>query len=91
MKHRFLVLNFQITNQEKNVFLSWLIDLIYRMDNSMEMENIIHALEGGYIEPGLGGDPIRSPYIFPTGRNSYGFDPRLIPNTTAYKRGTIIA
>ncbi|MFX0026232.1 MAG: cobaltochelatase subunit CobN, partial [Candidatus Hermodarchaeota archaeon] len=86
-----LVLNFQITNQEKNVFLSWLIDLIHRMDNSMEMENIIHALEGGYIEPGLGGDPIRSPYIFPTGRNSYGFDPRLIPNTTAYKRGKIIA
>ncbi len=86
-----LVLSFQITDQEKKFFVNWIIDLIYRMDNSMEMENLVHALEGGYIEPGLGGDTIRSPHIFPTGRNSYGFDPRLIPNTTAYKRGSIIA
>jgi cobaltochelatase CobN len=57
----------------------------------MEMENLIQGLEGGYIEPGLGGDPIRSPHIFPTGRNSYGFDPRLIPSSTAFKRGEIIA
>ncbi|MFX1311661.1 MAG: cobaltochelatase subunit CobN [Promethearchaeota archaeon] len=84
-------LNTQIDDQEIKYFVKWIIDLVYRMDNSMEMENLIHALEGSYIEPGLGGDPIRSPYIFPTGRNSYGFDPRLIPNSTAYKRGSIIA
>jgi len=80
-----------INDQEINYFVKWIIDLVYRMDNSMEMDNLIHALEGGYIDPGLGGDPIRSPHIFPTGRNSYGFDPRLIPNSTAYKRGSMIA
>ncbi len=70
---------------------NWVRDFLFRIDNSMEMENLIRGLEGGYIEPGLGGDPIRSPHIFPTGRNSYGFDPRLIPSSTAYKIGTIIA
>ncbi|MBD3215445.1 MAG: hypothetical protein GF311_22740 [Candidatus Lokiarchaeota archaeon] len=69
----------------------WVFNLDFQIETSRETENIIHALEGGYIRPGLGGDPIRSPHIFPTGRNSYGFDPRLIPNSTAYRRGAQIA
>ncbi|MHA1729612.1 MAG: cobaltochelatase subunit CobN [Promethearchaeota archaeon] len=82
---------FELSNDDIKNISDWLIDLIYRMDNSSELENIIHALEGGYITPGFGGDSIRSPQIFPTGRNSYGFDPRLIPNSTAYRRGAKIA
>ncbi|MBD3196850.1 MAG: hypothetical protein GF317_17475 [Candidatus Lokiarchaeota archaeon] len=82
---------FSIDTFELSELFEWIENLDYRMDNSLEMDNIIHALEGGYILPGLGGDPIRSPIIFPTGRNSYGFDPRLIPNTTAYRRGGEIA
>ena len=79
-------------NEEEYLSLkNWVKDFLFRIDSSMEMENLIRGLEGGYVEPGLGGDPIRSPNIFPTGRNSYGFDPRLIPSSTAYKRGTLIA
>jgi len=69
----------------------WIQDLTNKIDETLELDNLIHALEGGYIEPGLGGDPIRSPHIYPTGKNSYGFDPRLIPNSTALKRGDLIA
>ncbi len=79
------------TNEEQEFFIRWIGQLIVNINHSNELRNLIHALEGGYIEPGLGGDPIRSPHIFPTGRNSYGFDPRLIPNTTAYRRGGEIA
>lgn len=82
---------YDLTQEDHYLMIEWIGNLLNRMDNSMEMSNIIHALEGGYIEPGLGGDPIRSPHIFPTGRNSFGFDPRLIPNTTAYRRGGEIA
>lgn len=83
---------FNYLNRERHITLiNWINKMDINMDSSSEMENIIHALEGGYIEPGLGGDPIRSPHIFPTGRNSYGFDPRLIPNSTAYIRGADIA
>ncbi|TFF63474.1 MAG: cobaltochelatase subunit CobN, partial [Promethearchaeota archaeon] len=94
-----IIENFQeyITNigdiSDENVekICNWIFNLNFQIDNSNEMENIIHAIEGGYITPGLGGDPIRSPHIFPTGRNSFGFDPRLIPNSTAYRRGSQIA
>jgi len=81
----------QISDDHIEEICKWVFNLDFQIENSNEMENIIHALEGGYIKPGLGGDPIRSPHIFPTGRNSYGFDPRLIPNSTAYRRGSQIA
>jgi len=80
-----------LNKEEETIFIQWLGKLIHQINNPKELENLIHSLEGGYIEPGLGGDPIRSPHIFPTGRNSYGFDPRLIPNSTAYRRGGEIA
>jgi cobaltochelatase CobN len=83
--------SYNLNDDEAKILQEWIISFLQRLDSSMEMGNIIHALEGGYIVPGLGGDPIRSPQIFPTGRNSYGFDPRLIPNTTAYRRGSEIA
>ncbi|MFX1308796.1 MAG: magnesium chelatase subunit H [Promethearchaeota archaeon] len=89
--HQNLVSEYSINEEINQLTIKWIINLIYRIENSMELDNIIHALEGGYIEPGLGGDPIRSPHIYPTGKNSYGFDPRLIPNSTAMKRGNEIA
>ena len=82
---------YEISEEEHLILKNWVKNFLFNIDNSMEMENLIQGLEGGYIEPGLGGDPIRSPHIFPTGRNSYGFDPRLIPSSTAFKRGGIIA
>jgi cobaltochelatase CobN len=80
-----------ISEDDIEKLTEWVFNLDIDIESSRETENIIHALEGGYIRPGLGGDPIRSPHIFPTGRNSYGFDPRLIPNSTAYRRGGEIA
>lgn len=77
----------EILNPLKN----WVIQLISNLENPLEIKNIIRGLEGGFIEPGLGGDPIRSPHIYPSGRNSYGFDPRLIPSTSAFQRGGLIA
>ena len=49
------------------------------------------ALDGGYVLPNLAGDPIRTPEVFPTGCNSYQFDPRLIPTEVAGARGAKIA
>lgn len=86
-----LLFEYKINEEINELTIKWILDLKNRIEKSFELDNIIHALEGGYIEPGLGGDPIRSPHIFPTGKNSYGFDPRLIPNSTAIKRGDEIA
>jgi cobaltochelatase CobN len=61
------------------------------LGGALEFDNFFAGLEGRYIEPALGGDPLRSPEVLPTGRNSYQFDPRLVPSEEACRRGLQIA
>jgi cobaltochelatase CobN len=56
-----------------------------------EIPAFLQGLAGGYLVPGLGGDPVRTPEVLPTGRNSYQFDPRYIPSEEALRRGREIA
>ena len=58
---------------------------------SDEIGSLLEALEGKYVMPNISGDPIRTPEIFPTGRNSYQFDPKQIPAKAAFLRGVKIA
>ena len=44
---------------------------------------MLSALEGRYITPGPGGDPIRNPDVLPTGKNMHGLDPQSIPTAAA--------
>lgn len=55
--------------------------------NQKEIENLFRALDGEYIESGVGGDPIRNPSSLPTGNNMYGFNPDKVPTPAAYKTG----
>jgi len=52
-----------------------------------EMTNLLRALRGEHIEPGLGRDPVRFPDAMPTGRNLVSFDPRKVPDEAAWKTG----
>ena len=61
------------------------------LGGKLEISNFLDGLDGRYIEPGLGGDPLRSPEVLPSGRNSYQFDPRLVPSEEACRRGREIA
>ncbi|BBO89140.1 magnesium chelatase subunit H [Desulfosarcina ovata] len=61
------------------------------LGGDLEIENFLAGLSGKYIAPGLGGDPLRTPEVLPTGRNSYQFDPRLVPSEEACRRGWEIA
>ncbi len=56
-----------------------------------ELTALLHGLEGGYITPGPGNDPVRNPGSLPTGRDFYAFDPRTIPTDNAYKLGVKLA
>lgn len=71
--------------------LDWALDIFQRMGGSLEITALLHGLDGGYTEPGIGGEPCRDPDTLPTGRNTYQFDPRLVPSETAYLRGREIA
>ncbi|MEM9878101.1 MAG: cobaltochelatase subunit CobN, partial [Pseudomonadota bacterium] len=56
-----------------------------------EMAALLAGLEGQFVAPGKGNDPLRSPDALPTGRNFYGLDASLIPNKIAYEIGAQLA
>ncbi|MHA1384057.1 MAG: magnesium chelatase subunit H [Candidatus Helarchaeota archaeon] len=83
-------ISFDLQDDLLNI-LKYAKNVLRNIENSNELENLIRALNAEFILPNSGGDPIRSPESFPTGRNTYQFDPRLIPSETAYSRGAEIA
>ncbi|MDC0610617.1 cobaltochelatase subunit CobN [Vibrio sp.] len=56
-----------------------------------EMKALLNGLNGHFIAPGKGNDPIRSPESLPTGRNFYALDNSLIPSQIAWKLGKQMA
>ena len=61
------------------------------LSKNIEIESLLASFSGKYIEPGVGGDPVRSPSVIPTGRNIYQFNPDLIPTLAAVQRGVTVA
>ncbi|KAK9814827.1 hypothetical protein WJX72_012187 [[Myrmecia] bisecta] len=58
------------------------------MDN--ELGALEQALDGKYVLPGPGGDPIRNPGVLPTGKNIHALDPQSIPTLAAVKSARIV-
>ena len=56
-----------------------------------ELDHLLHALDGGYVPAGGGGEPIRSPDAYPTGKNFYGIDPDKVPKPAAWDLGVFLA
>ena len=54
---------------------------------NQELDAVVHALDGGYIQPAPGGDLLRNPGVLPTGRNLFGFDPWRVPSAFALSDG----
>ncbi|GAB4233526.1 MAG: magnesium chelatase subunit H [Stanieria sp.] len=55
-----------------------------------ELGGLLKALEGEYVLPGPGGDPIRNPNVLPTGKNIHALDPQSIPTLAAVKSAKIV-
>lgn len=50
----------------------------------------LQALDGQYVLPGAGGDPIRNPNVLPTGRNIHALDPQSIPTSAALQSAKVV-
>jgi magnesium chelatase subunit H len=51
-----------------------------------ELEALMRALRGEYIEPGPGADIVQNPDILPTGRNTHAINPYNVPSEVAFTR-----
>lgn len=56
-----------------------------------ELNAITDALQGGYIPPSPGSDPLRNPLSVPTGRNLYAVDAEQLPTEEAWGVGKMLA
>lgn len=56
-----------------------------------EMDALFAGLEGRFVAPGKGNDPVRSPEVLPTGRNFHALDGSLIPTRLAWQLGSDMA
>ena len=56
-----------------------------------EMDSLVEALSGGYVTPGKGNDPIKSPESLPTGINFYALDESKMPTQVAWDLGKKLA
>ncbi len=61
-----------------------------RVTADFELGSLLKALEGEYILPGPGGDPIRNPNVLPTGKNIHALDPQSIPTSAAIKSAEVV-
>lgn len=57
-----------------------------RLESTAEMEALLAALEGRFVRPGAGGDPVRNPDV-ESGRNLFAFEAEKVPTKAAYVQG----
>ena len=62
-----------------------------KLETNNEMDALVRALRGEFIEPGPGADIVQNPEILPTGRNTHAINPYGVPSAVAFARGKIVA
>ncbi|MFN2500048.1 MAG: cobaltochelatase subunit CobN [Pyrinomonadaceae bacterium] len=57
-----------------------------QLDSNAELDSLLDALRGEYIEPGPGADIVQNPMVLPTGRNTHAVNPYSVPSPMAFAR-----
>ncbi|UAK30531.1 cobaltochelatase subunit CobN [Nocardia asteroides] len=69
------------------------IEVVPRLrQTGVEIDRVLHALDGGFIPAGPSGSPLRGLInVLPTGRNFYSVDPKAVPSRLAWETGQAMA
>lgn len=62
-----------------------------QLETNNELDGLMRALRGEYLEPGPGADIVQNPSILPTGRNTHAVNPYSVPSTVAVRRAEPVA
>merc|ERR1719379_1404268 len=73
----------KVTDDELSPLFAYCEFCLKQVVADNEMGALLEGLDGKYILPGPGGDPIRNPLVLPTGKNMHALDPQAIPTTAA--------
>jgi len=77
-------------DDELNALFEYLEVCLSEVVRNNELPSLMRALNGQYIEPGPGGDPIRNPDVLPTGKNMHALDPQSIPTKAAADTALVV-
>jgi magnesium chelatase subunit H len=80
-----------VTEEELTPLFDYLEFCLRQIVADNEVGGMLGALDGKYIVPGPGGDPIRNPDVLPTGKNMHGLDPQSIPTSAAVDVAKLVA
>ncbi|HEY2961469.1 MAG TPA: cobaltochelatase subunit CobN [Pyrinomonadaceae bacterium] len=62
-----------------------------KLQTNSEIDSLVRALRGEFIEPGPGADIIQNPDVLPTGRNTHAINPYSVPSAAAFTRSEVVA
>jgi cobaltochelatase CobN len=67
------------------------MDARIRESGPRELASLVRGLNGGFVPVGGGGEPIRNPDSYATGKNFYGIDPEKVPKRASWELGVKLA
>jgi magnesium chelatase subunit H len=62
-----------------------------KLQTNTELDSLMRALRGEFVEPGPGADIIQNPDVLPTGRNTHAINPYSVPSASAFARSEVVA
>ena len=80
-----------VSPQSVDGMLRLLSNISASLNTNNEIDSVVRALRGEFIEPGPGADIIQNPAILPTGRNTHAINPYGVPSDVAFARAESVA
>ena len=87
----FLEHNSKVPRAESAKVFTLLNKVSQQLTTNSELDSLVRALRGEFIEPGPGADIVQNPSILPTGRNTHAINPYSIPSAASFARSRVVA
>lgn len=87
----FLLRECGVNRQSVDGMLRLLSNISVSLNTNNEIDSVVRALRGEFIEPGPGADIVQNPAILPTGRNTHAINPYGVPSDVAFARAESVA
>jgi magnesium chelatase subunit H len=87
----YLLTQATVPRELSSPIFTMLAKLHEQLAKNQELDSLLRALQGDYIEPGPGADIVLNPAILPTGRNTHAVNPYTVPSPLAVQRAKPVA